>query len=79
MVVYHSGQWGTVCQVGSNDDGYFDMRDAIVACRQLGYSSTVGYWYWGRGTGKIWLFNMQCKGSETSINHIYLVPKIYTG
>ncbi|XP_031570213.1 soluble scavenger receptor cysteine-rich domain-containing protein SSC5D-like [Actinia tenebrosa] len=63
-VVYHSGQWGTVCDYyGYN----FDMRDAKVACRQLGYSKTVGYWYNGRGTGKVWLQSMQCTGSESSL------------
>ncbi|XP_031548814.1 deleted in malignant brain tumors 1 protein-like [Actinia tenebrosa] len=61
--VYHSGQWGTVCYAGSD---YFDMRDAKVACRQLGYAKAVGYWWFGQGTGKVWLTNMQCTGSETS-------------
>ncbi|XP_031570215.1 deleted in malignant brain tumors 1 protein-like [Actinia tenebrosa] len=61
--VYHSGQWGTVCDYYD----YFDMRDAKVACRQLGYSKTVGYWQNGRGTGKVWLQYMQCTGSESSL------------
>ena len=57
-------QWETVCYGGSDA---FDMRDAKVACRQLGYTSTVGYWWFGRGTGKVWLSSMQCTGSETSL------------
>ncbi|KAK3755957.1 hypothetical protein QZH41_010897 [Actinostola sp. cb2023] len=60
--VYHNGQWGTVCHRG------WDMNDAKVACRQLGFTKAVGYWYYGRGSGKLWLNNMQCSGSETSLH-----------
>ncbi|XP_031570209.1 deleted in malignant brain tumors 1 protein-like [Actinia tenebrosa] len=61
--VYHSGQWGTVCDYNL----YWDMRDAKVACRQLGYTKAVGYWQLGRGTGKVWLWKMGCSGTETSL------------
>jgi len=60
--VYHNGTWGTVC------DDYFDMRDAKVACRQLGFSKAVGYWWFGQGSGKIWLDNMACSGTESSLH-----------
>ena len=43
------------------------MPDAKVACRQLGFTKTVGTSYSGRGTGKIWLNRMQCSGSESSL------------
>jgi hypothetical protein len=62
--VYHNGQWGTVCYYYGNA---WDMNDAKVACRQLGFTKTVGYWWNGRGTGKVWLDNMRCAGTETSL------------
>jgi len=43
--VYYNNQWGTVCQGG------WDMNDAKVACRQLGFTKAVGYWHNGRGSG----------------------------
>ena len=58
------GQWGTVCDGSSSSD---DLNTAIVACRQLGFTKTVGYWYLGRGTGKVWLDGMYCSGSESSL------------
>jgi hypothetical protein len=62
LQVYDNGQWGTVC--GYNG---WDMNDAKVACRQLGFTKTVGTWYYGRGTGKVWLYNMGCAGTENSL------------
>ncbi|KAK3755458.1 hypothetical protein QZH41_020511 [Actinostola sp. cb2023] len=54
-------QWGTVCHDG------FGMNDAKVACRQLGFTKVVGYWAYGRGSGKVWLDTMGCSGSESSL------------
>ena len=65
MEVFYNGQWGTVC----DDD--WDMDDARVVCRQLGYSNAVTA-IRGRfvpdGTGQIWLDDVACIGSENSLD-----------
>ncbi|XP_052007451.1 galectin-3-binding protein A-like [Xyrauchen texanus] len=63
--VYHDGQWGSVC-----DDGW-ELAEAQVVCRQLGFpgavSATAGGQY-GEGSGPIWLDDVNCKGSENSLS-----------
>ena len=63
--VYHNNTWGTVC-----DDGW-DLNDAAVVCRELGFpgansSSCCGTF--GRGTGPIWLDDVGCTGSESRLS-----------
>ena len=63
--VYHSGQWGTVC------DDYWDINDGSVVCRQLGYRGAAQVWpraHFGRGTGQIWMDNLRCTGNETFLS-----------
>uniref|UniRef100_A0A8C1Z981 SRCR domain-containing protein n=1 Tax=Cyprinus carpio TaxID=7962 RepID=A0A8C1Z981_CYPCA len=63
--VYHDGQWGTVC-----DDGW-DLAEAQVVCRQLGFPGAKSFMPGGRygeGSGSIWLDDMNCKGSESSLS-----------
>ncbi|XP_022088748.1 deleted in malignant brain tumors 1 protein-like [Acanthaster planci] len=63
--VYYRNQWGTVC-----DDGW-DIEDANVICRQLGYpSASVAHLngYFGEGSGLIVLHNVTCNGTESSID-----------
>ena len=62
--LFWEGEWGTV-----SDDGW-DINDANVACKQLGYqraSSAVHSAYFGEGVGKIWLTRVSCSGNEDSL------------
>ena len=61
LEVLYQGLWGTVC------DDYFDVADAEVACRQLGYQTGTVAWFLP-GSGNIWLTNMSCSGSELGLN-----------
>ncbi|XP_013409345.1 uncharacterized protein LOC106172943 isoform X2 [Lingula anatina] len=66
--VYHGGVWGTIC-----DDGW-DITDATVACRMLGYSDAEFAYpkaYFGTGSGRIWLDNVDCLGHEGSLEHCH--------
>ena len=64
--VFYDGQWGTVC----NDA--WDINDANVVCRQLGFSQLAsqarGSAYYGQGSGPIWIDDVACSGNES---HIY--------
>ena len=62
--VYHNGEWGTVC-----DDGW-DINDAQVVCRQLGFGPAIAarsQAFYGEGSGQIWLDNVNCVGTELNI------------
>ena len=57
--VYYNGTWGTIC------DDYWDLRDATVACRQLGFVEAItaeSFAHFGSGIGEcvfsiIWVRN----------------------
>ena len=64
MEVYYNGAWGTVC------DDYWDIKDARVVCRQLGFRYALNAYRntrYGRGTGPIFLNLVSCRGSESSL------------
>ncbi|XP_048016490.1 deleted in malignant brain tumors 1 protein-like isoform X2 [Megalobrama amblycephala] len=62
--ILYNDQWGTVC-----DDGW-DIEDAEVVCRQLGCGPAArahSNARFGQGSGRIWLTNVRCSGSESSL------------
>ena len=64
--VRYSGQWGAIC-----DNGW-DINDAMVICRQLGYTSalrpTIDSTYPpSTENSQLWLDFVSCRGNESSI------------
>ena len=65
--VLYKGVWGTIC--GDS----WDLRDADVVCRQLGYEGALSapifrYPTSGQNIHQIWLNGVNCEGNETSIS-----------
>lgn len=57
-------RWGTVC------DDLWDINDANVVCRELGYSaatSATSSASFGQGSGDILLDDLRCSGTESSL------------
>uniref|UniRef100_A0AC11EQH6 Uncharacterized protein n=1 Tax=Ovis aries TaxID=9940 RepID=A0AC11EQH6_SHEEP len=66
--ILDQGSWGTIC-----DDGW-DLDDARVVCRQLGCGgalSALQFAELGRGSGPIWLDELNCGGKES---HVWRCP-----
>ena len=73
LEVYRNGVWGTVCNKGFTDAA------ARVVCSMLGYGRFFGRLGYGRffgrvvanrygtGSGRIWLDNVRCTGTESYI------------
>ena len=62
--VYHNGAWGTVC------DDSWDINDANVVCRQLGYSRATSAnekAAFGEGSGPIYYDEVACTGTEARL------------
>uniref|UniRef100_A0A8W8P3I5 SRCR domain-containing protein n=1 Tax=Magallana gigas TaxID=29159 RepID=A0A8W8P3I5_MAGGI len=62
--VFYNGTWGTVC------DDQFDSADAGVVCRMLGFNEggIVLLGTFGAGTGRIWMDDLNCDGTEQSLD-----------
>ncbi|XP_071487956.1 scavenger receptor cysteine-rich domain-containing group B protein-like [Diadema antillarum] len=62
--IYYDGQWGTVC------DDWWDIEDANVVCRTLGFQGALHYSCcaeYGQGSGPILLDNVECNGTESNL------------
>lgn len=61
----YSGIWGAISR--SN----WDINDATVACRQLGYQAgaeaALTNSVYGPVSGPVWLTNLHCSGSEINV------------
>ncbi|NWX50822.1 DMBT1 protein, partial [Steatornis caripensis] len=69
--VLHHNQWGTVC------DNSWSLAEATVVCRQLGCgtaTSAPGSAHFGQGSGRIWLDNVNCTGTEATLSECQARP-----
>ena len=65
MEVFSEGAWGTVC------DDYWDLKDARVVCRYLGFADALNGTSSGtvfdEGSGRVIMSNVRCSGNEANV------------
>uniref|UniRef100_A0A671VT53 Soluble scavenger receptor cysteine-rich domain-containing protein SSC5D n=1 Tax=Sparus aurata TaxID=8175 RepID=A0A671VT53_SPAAU len=64
--IFYKSQWGTVC------DDQWELTNAYVVCRELGCGHAVSALtdaHFGRGSGPIWLDDVECTGQESALSH----------
>ena len=76
--VLYNGTWGTICR----DD--WDLNDAHVVCRMLGYTGAlqaVGAHRYGDSCRTIYLGNTDCAGTESDLEECKhtLLPECHSG
>ena len=74
MEVFYSGVWGTVCH------NEWDLNDANVVCKMLGYGKAVGApgsATFGEGSGRIWLDRVGCLGTEDNLAECPSMDLVY--
>ena len=63
--LYYNGQWGTICQ------DHWDINDAHVVCRMLGYPEAFDFFnstiFGSAIDGPIWLDDVNCTGNESTL------------
>ncbi|XP_013393889.1 scavenger receptor cysteine-rich type 1 protein M130 [Lingula anatina] len=67
LEIQYGGRWGRVCGYG------WDLTSANVACKQLGFTGahTPISNMSTRGSGRYWIQNLNCQGSEASLSDCY--------
>eukprot|EP00057_Strongylocentrotus_purpuratus_P001257 XP_001197503.2 PREDICTED: neurotrypsin [Strongylocentrotus purpuratus] len=65
--IYHDGEWGTIC------DDFWDVADATVVCRWLGYmraskAKSAAFYGPGHNFQPIWMSNVNCTGEEVELS-----------
>ena len=63
--VLYAGIWGAISGTS------WDINDATVVCRQLGYQAgaevALANGVYGPVSGLVWITNLRCSGSETDV------------
>ncbi|KAL1492082.1 hypothetical protein ABEB36_012577 [Hypothenemus hampei] len=63
--ILYNGRWGAIC------DDEWDVSEALVICRQLGYKNTIvkatSNSYFAKAKRRFWMDNVYCTGTEQEL------------